>query len=80
MHFEIMSPEAAAHKRQLLQDRGLLDKYAGTGDKSVRTVKVDQSGTLTADVNAPKGTDVKVEGGGAFTKTETNRTMPLDAN
>jgi N-acetylmuramoyl-L-alanine amidase-like protein len=49
-------------------------------DKSVRTVKVESDGKLTADVNAPKGTSVSVEGGGAFKKTETNRTMPIEAD
>jgi hypothetical protein len=76
MHFEVMSPEAAAHKMKILEDRGLIDKSGG--DKDVRTVKVETGGKLTAEVNAPKGTDVKVEGSGAFDKTETNRTMPLD--
>jgi uncharacterized membrane protein YgcG len=74
MHFEIMSPEAAKHKREILEARGLLDK---TSDKEVRTTKVETGGKLTADVNAPAGSEVKVEGGGAFNKTETNRTMPL---
>jgi hypothetical protein len=56
------------------EDRQAIDKSA---DKQVRTVKVETGGKLTADVNAPAGSDVKVEGGGAFSKTETNRTMPL---
>jgi hypothetical protein len=76
MHFEIMSPQAAENKRKILEERGLLDKT----DKSVRTVNVETGGKLTADVDAPKGTDVKVEGGGAFKNTETNRTMPLNGN
>jgi hypothetical protein len=76
MHFEIMSPEAAAHKKQILADRGLIDD--ASKDKSVRTVNVDSGGKLTAEVNAPRDAKVTVEGGGAFSKTETNRTMPLD--
>jgi hypothetical protein len=55
-------------------DRQAIDASA---DKQVRTVKVETGGKLTADVNAPAGSEVKVEGGGAFNKTETNRTMPL---
>jgi hypothetical protein len=74
MHFEIMSPEAAANKRKILEARGILDK---TSDKEARDVKTDVSGKLSAEVNAPRGSEVKVEGGGAFTKTETNRTMPM---
>jgi hypothetical protein len=58
-------------------DRSAID---GASQKSVRTVKIDINGKLTADVNAPKGADVKVNGEGAFTKTETNRTMPIEAD
>jgi hypothetical protein len=56
-------------------DRKTIDQ--ASTDKAVRTVKVETGGKLTADVNAPAGAEVKVEGGGAFSKTETNRTMPL---
>jgi hypothetical protein len=56
-------------------DRAAVD---ASDAKQVRTVKVDVSGKLTADVNAPRGSDVKVEGDGAFKKTETNRTMPME--
>jgi hypothetical protein len=66
---------AAAAKRG--EDRTTVD---ATGAKSVRTVKVDVNGKLTADVKAPRGSDVKVEGGGAFSKTETNRTMPIESD
>jgi hypothetical protein len=60
------------------KDRATVDAAdKGAGDKKVRTVNVEVNGKLTADVNAPKGSDVKVEGGGAFNKTETNRQMPL---
>lgn len=78
MHFEPMSPAAIASKQKQLAERGIVD--TASQDKGVRSVKVETNGTLTADVNAPKGTDVKVEGGGAFNKTETNRTMPLNGN
>lgn len=60
------------------EDRDVIN--AASAPKGVRTVKVETNGKLTADVNAPRGADVKVEGGGAFSKTETNRTMPLDAD
>jgi hypothetical protein len=56
-------------------DRQTIDQ--ASADKQVRTVKVETGGKLTADVNAPPGSEVKVDGGGAFSKTETNRTMPL---
>jgi hypothetical protein len=56
-------------------DRQTIDQ--ASTDKQVRSVKVETGGKLTADVNAPAGAEVKVEGGGAFNKTETNRTMPL---
>jgi hypothetical protein len=59
-------------------DRKTLD--GASSPSGVRTVDVDMSGKLTADVKAPRGADVKVEGGGAFKSTETNRTMPLDAD
>jgi hypothetical protein len=62
-------------RHEIIKDRDTID--AADGAKKVRTVKVDVGGKLTANVNAPKGADVKVEGGGAFNKTETNRTMPL---
>jgi hypothetical protein len=62
------------HPDSATGDRTVVD---ASGTKSVRTVKVQTSGKLTADINAPRGSDVKVEGGGAFDKTETNRTMPL---
>lgn len=56
-------------------DRQTVDASAGA--KGVRTVKVQQGGTLTADVSAPANAKVEVKGGGAFNKTETTRTMPL---
>jgi hypothetical protein len=37
------------------------------------TIKVEGSGKLTANINAPKGTDVTLEGGGLFKKTEVSR-------
>ena len=39
--------------------------------------KVEGSGTLTANINAPKGTDVTLEGGGIFKKVEVNRQVQM---
>jgi hypothetical protein len=63
---EIIAPSADDAARQSID--------AADG-KQARTVKVDISGKLTANVNAPRGAGVKVEGGGAFNKTETNRLL-----
>lgn len=54
------------------EDRMALDAH------SVRTHKVEASGKLTANINAPKGTDVTLEGGGAFTKIEMNRQTQME--
>ena len=43
------------------------------------THKVDGTGTLTANITAPRGTDVKLDGGGIFKKTEINRQIPMEA-
>jgi hypothetical protein len=56
------------------EDRATVD--AAAAPKSVRTIKVDAGGKLTANINAPANTSVKVEGSGGFKSTETNRTMP----
>jgi hypothetical protein len=59
-------------------DRSVIDTAdKGAGDKKVRDVNVVTNGKLSADVNAPRGSEVKVEGGGAFNKTEISRQMPL---
>jgi hypothetical protein len=86
MHLDIMGsrgrhfPEKQLRKLPLLakplDDRNVIDAAA----KSVRTTTVEVNGKLTADVNAPRGADVKVNGEGAFAKTETNRTMPIEAD
>lgn len=39
----------------------------------VASTKVEGSGKITVDVNAPKGTNVGAEGGGLFKKVEMNR-------
>jgi hypothetical protein len=48
-------------------DRATLDAQAD------RAVKVEGHGTLTANINAPKGTDVSVGGRGIFRKIQVNR-------
>jgi hypothetical protein len=67
MHFEAMGPEAAANKRKILEARGVIDK------KQAAETKVNGTGKITVDVNAPKGTNVGAEGGGLFKKVEINR-------
>jgi hypothetical protein len=67
MHFEKMSPEAAENKRKILEARGLIDKTQAA------STKVEGTGKLTVDVNAPKGTNVGAEGGGLFKNVEINR-------
>jgi uncharacterized protein (TIGR02594 family) len=66
----------AANRRY--DDRVAVD--ASSEAKQVRSVNVDVSGKLSADVRAPRGSEVKIEGGGAFSKTEMSRTMPLNAD
>ena len=57
----------------LAGDRQAIDAH------SVRTHRVEGSGKLTANITAPKGTDVTLEGGGLFKKTEINRQIPMEA-
>jgi hypothetical protein len=54
-------------------DRGLVD----AASQRNRDVDVSTSGTLSANVSAPKGTRVAVEGGGLFDTTETTRQMAM---
>jgi hypothetical protein len=54
-------------------DRAAMDAHA------VQTHRVEASGKLTANINAPKGTDVTLEGGGAFSKIELNRQTQMQA-
>jgi hypothetical protein len=50
---------------------------ATVDSKSAHTTKVEGSGTLTANINAPRGTDVTLEGGGLFKKTQMNRQIQM---
>ena len=53
-------------------DRKQLDKTAAAG------TKVEGSGKITVDVNAPKGTKVGAEGKGLFKDTEVNRQTQME--
>jgi hypothetical protein len=57
----------------LAGDRRTVDTLA----RAVRTQKVEATGKLTANINAPKGTDVTLEGGGVFRKVEVNRQVQM---
>lgn len=57
-------------------DRATVD--AASAAKAVRTVKVSSGGSLIADVSAPANTSVSVSGTGGFSRTETNRTIPMN--
>jgi hypothetical protein len=52
-------------------DRRAIDAH------TVRTQKIEATGKLTANINAPKGTDVTLEGGGVFRKIEVNRQVQM---
>jgi GH24 family phage-related lysozyme (muramidase) len=54
-------------RHQIIEDRRTVDAAAD------RPVKVQGEGTLTANINAPKGTDVNVGGRGLFRKIQVNR-------
>jgi hypothetical protein len=54
-------------RHQIVDDRRMVDEGAD------RPVKVQGEGTLTANINAPKGTDVKASGGGIFRRIQVNR-------
>jgi hypothetical protein len=54
-------------------DRAMVDK------STERDVHVETSGTLSANVNGPRGAKVTVEGGGLFNKTEMSRQTPMGA-
>ena len=44
---------------------------------SQRAAKVEATGKLTADIRAPQGTHVGVEGGGVFRNVEVNRQVQM---
>ena len=47
-------------------------------DRSQQAAKVEGTGKLTVDVNAPKGTNVGAEGGGLFKNVEVNRQTQME--
>jgi hypothetical protein len=61
-----------AWRRQLDEDRAQLDAA------NANPIKVDGSGKITVDVNAPKGTKVGAEGGGLFKDVEVNRQVQME--
>ena len=69
----IRAAREAGGGRDPAADRKIIDA------KSVHTTKVEGSGKLTANITAPRGTDVTLEGGGLFKKTEINRQIPMVA-
>ena len=69
---QIVAPATgAAPATSAAGDRATLDRH------SARTQKVEATGKLTANINAPKGTDVTAEGGGVFRKVEVNRQVQM---
>jgi hypothetical protein len=53
------------------------DERMAVDGHRVHTVKVEGSGKLTANINAPPGTDVTLQGGGLFKKTEMARQVQM---
>jgi hypothetical protein len=56
-------------------DRRELDRMQA---RAMNATKVEGTGKLTVDVNAPRGTSVSAEGGGLFKKTEVTRRIQMD--
>jgi hypothetical protein len=60
--------------RNIGPDGEELDQMRSAVDRARnQNVNVNATGKLTANINAPPGTNVKMEGGGLFKKTEVNR-------
>lgn len=55
------------------RDRALGDDRRQLDQAQASETKVKGTGTITVDVNAPKGTNVGAQGGGLFTKVDINR-------
>jgi hypothetical protein len=85
MHFELMSPAAAANKLKILaaRDAARSARFADWPDRQLdrsavdkasrQQVDVNATGKLVADIKAPPGTRVGLEGDGLFKDTQTNR-------
>jgi hypothetical protein len=65
-------PRDYAIRHEIVDDRNAVDEAAD------RTVKVQGDGTLTANITAPKGTDVSMKGGGIFRKLAVNRQHQME--
>ena len=67
----------AARGNRALRERQKRHRRCGSqaagSARQVATTKVEGTGKLSVDVNAPKGTNVGAEGGGLFKKVEINR-------
>jgi hypothetical protein len=63
---------AERNRAAVADDRQAIDSHP------VHTVKVQGDGTLTANINAPKGTDVTLGGGGIFRKLTVNRQQQME--
>jgi hypothetical protein len=68
----ITSAIRAQRAAQAEGDRRSIDRA------SSHRVQVEGSGKLTANINAPKGTNVSVGGGGIFKKVEVNRQVQME--
>jgi hypothetical protein len=66
---------ARGFRERLEAGRAAADRAAI--DAKTNTVKVEGSGTLTANINAPPGTTATMEGDGLFKKTEVNRSTQM---
>ena len=65
---------AGEHHTRMAMDsehRQTMDRHSG------RPAKVEATGKLTADIKAPHGTHVGVEGGGVFRNVEVNRQVQM---
>jgi hypothetical protein len=78
-HFSIDTQFGAKHLQALQGDMDQTRKALDGDAHKLRTTKVEGTGTLTANISAPRGTDVTLDGGGIFKKTVTNRQIPMEA-
>jgi hypothetical protein len=58
-------------ERELAADRGSIDA------KSAQSVRVEGSGTLTAKITAPEGTETSMRGAGLFKQVEIERVVQM---
>ena len=86
MHFDLGGKRGRAFPENRIEKLGPLYPSGDMADvrktidaHSVHTTKVEGSGTLTANINAPRGTDVTLGGSGIFKKTQLNRQVSMEA-